>query len=78
MTRKRPRRKVIKIARRVKVHRDPADVSPKVSYPALLLALAAVVQAVATTGWNAPETATALSALAVLVVGYWKSDRVAV
>jgi hypothetical protein len=61
-----------------KVHRAATDVSPKVTVPALVLLVAAIVQVVVTSGWNAPETATAISALVTAVLGYFTADRVAV
>lgn len=61
---------------RVKLQRDAGDVSPKVAVPAVLIAVAAVITAVVSGGWNAPETSTAIAALITLVTGYFTSDKV--
>lgn len=66
------------MAYKTKVTRAPADISPKVTVPAVLLAVIAVASAILTTGWNSSETATAASAAVVAVVGYITRDKIQV
>lgn len=63
---------------KTKVKRAPGDVSPKVTRPSLILLGVSVVSAIVTGGWNAPETASAISALVVAVFGYFTTDKIEV
>lgn len=63
---------------KVKVERAATDVSPKVSVPALLILVAAVISAVTSGEWNTPESVAAIVALVEAVVGYFTADKVEV
>jgi hypothetical protein len=64
------------MAEKVKLRRSPANIAPKVTVASVALLVVAVAQAVLSGGWNAPETATAISALVTAVVGYFTPDTV--